>query len=106
MAKIIKGGFMRALRFLKDSKALTPLIIMILILNMLIAASLAWFTMNRNTDADEMGMALAVDDTTAVYKAYMYDLHKMEGTNMHPDGGELDITNIDLKFAIVRNRIN
>ena len=96
MAKILKGGFMRAMRFLKDSKALTPLIIAILIFNMLIAASVAWFTMNRNTDADEMGMALAVDDTTAIYKAYMYDLETNLGTDKDADGNELNITNIDL----------
>ena len=96
MAKIIKCGFVRALRFLKDSKALTPLIIMILILNMLIAASVAWFTMNRNTDADEMGMALAVDDTTAIYKAYMYDLKTNLGTDRDAEGNELNVTNIDL----------
>ena len=64
---------------------------------MIVVASVAWFTINRKTDADEMGMALAVDDTAAVYKAYMYDLTLGKGINQHPDGGgELTITNIDL----------
>lgn len=102
MAKIFKGGLMRAIRFLKRSKALTPLIISVVALNLCIVASVAWFTINRRTDADEMGMALAVDDTTAVYKAYRFDIETMKGTNLeaatteNPNPGELNITNIDL----------
>lgn len=102
MAKIFKGGLMRAIRFLKKSKALTPLIISVVALNLCIVASVAWFTINRRTDADEMGMALAVDDTTAVYKAYRFDIETMKGTNLeaatteNPNPGELNITNIDL----------
>ena len=69
MMKLAKGGIKRLIAFLKDSKALSTLVVMILVLNMIIAASVAWFTLNRQTDADEMGMALAVDDTQAVYKA-------------------------------------
>ena len=102
MAKIFKGGLMRAIRFLKKSKALTPLIISVVALNLCIVASVAWFTINRRTDADEMGMALAVDDTTAVYKAYRFDMETMKGTDKeakteeNPNPGELNITNIDL----------
>lgn len=102
MAKIFKGGLMRAIRFLKKSKALTPLIISVVALNLCIVASVAWFTINRRTDADEMGMALAVDDTTAVYKAYRFDMETMKGTDKeakteeNPNSGELNITNIDL----------
>jgi hypothetical protein len=49
-----------------------------------------------------MGMALAVDDTTAVYKAYRFDMETMKGTDLeaateeNPNPGELNITNIDL----------
>ena len=102
LAKIFKGGLMRAIRFLKKSKALTPLIISVVALNLCIVASVAWFTINRRTDADEMGMALAVDDTTAVYKAYRFDMETMKGTDKeakteeNPNPGELNITNIDL----------
>ena len=93
----IKGGFLRAISFLKKSRALTPLVISVLIFNMIVVASVAWFTINRKTDADEMGMALAVDDTAAEYRAYMYDLVSGKGINQLPDGGgELTITNIDL----------
>ena len=102
MAKIFKGGLIRAIRFLKERKALTPLIVAFLALNLCVVASVAWFTINRKTDADEMGMALAVDDTTAIYKAYMFDLKTMKGTDKepatqeNPTPGQLNITNIDL----------
>ena len=108
MMKLAKGGIRRLIAFLKDSKALSTLVVMILVLNMIIAASVAWFTLNRQTDADEMGMALAVDDTQAVYKAYMYDLKNGKGTDkmMNDDGDPatdengnpryLDVTNLDL----------
>jgi hypothetical protein len=106
--KLAKGGIKRLITFLRDKKALSTLVIMILMLDMIIAASVAWFTLNRKTDADEMGMALAVDDTQATYKAYMYDLEtKMgtdkarneDGTPMLDENGNpvfLDVTNIDL----------
>ena len=96
MANKVIGKLMRGIHFLRKSKALTPLVVGFLALNLCIVASVAWFTMNRKTAADEMGMGLAVDDTTAVYKAYMFDLDKLEGTNLHPDGTELNVTNIDL----------
>ena len=96
MMAAVKGGLRRAVRYLRESRALTTLVITILILNMLIVASVAWFTLNRQTDADEMGMALAVDDTSAVYKAYMYDLESEAGTNKATDGSELTIGNLVL----------
>ena len=108
MMKLAKGGIRRLIAFLKDSKALSTLIVMILMFNMIIAASVAWFTLNRQTDADEMGMALAVDDTQAIYKAYMYNLKTGKGTDRvsNHDGSPatdengdplyLDITNLDL----------
>ena len=96
MSDKMKGGFLRAIRFLKRTKAITPLVISIIILNMIVAASVAWFTINRRTDADDMGMALAVDDTMAVYRAYMFDLREMHGTNTIGEGKELNISNIDL----------
>ena len=86
----------QAAQLLKSRKALVQLVLVVLVFNMFIAVSVAWFSMNRKTDVDEMGMGLAVDDTSAVYKAYMFDLHAMEGTNLSSDGTELDITNIDL----------
>ena len=95
MSAKIKSGFLQVIRALKANGALTPIILAILIFNMLIAASVAWFTLNRQTSAGEMGMALAVDDTKATYTVYMFDLHKMEGTNTLADGSELTISNLD-----------
>lgn len=96
MASKVMSALMRGIRFLKNSKALTPFIAGLVALNLCIVASVAWFTLNRKTNAEEMGMGLSIDDTTAVYKAYMFDLETMEGTNLHPDGTELNVTNIDL----------
>ena len=102
MAKIFKGGLIRAIRFLKERKALTPLIVAVVALNLCVVASVAWFTINRKIDADEIGMALAVDDTAAIYKAYRFDMETMRGTDLeakteeNPNPGELNVTNIDL----------
>ena len=108
MMKLAKGGIRRLIAFLKESKALSTLVAIILILNMIIAASVAWFTLNRQTNANQIGMELAIDDTTAVYKTYMYDLKEGKGTDLaydedgnlkEDDDGNpvyLDITNLDL----------
>lgn len=96
MSAKIKSGFLHVIRALKSNGALTPIILAILIFHMLIAASVAWFTMSRQTSAGEMGMGLAVDDTKATYKVYMFDLHNMTGTNTHAtDGSELTLSNLD-----------
>ena len=58
-----KHGLFRLISFLKQQRALTALITCVLIVNMLITASVAWFSLNRTTDADDIGMSLAVDDT-------------------------------------------
>ena len=96
MKTAVAGRFIRALRFLRDSRALATLVILVVIMNMLVAASVAWFTMNRQTDADDIGMSLSFDDTTALYEAYMYDLETEKGTNKAPDGSELTIGNLVL----------
>lgn len=96
MKKLALGGIKRAVRFMRESHALHTLVAIVLILNMLVAASVAWFTLNRKTDVDEMGMALAVDDTQAVYKAYMFNIGTGKGTALDAEGKPLDVTNLDL----------
>ena len=96
MKKLALGGIKRAVRFMRESHALHTLVAIVLILNMLVAASVAWFTLNRKTDVDEMGMALAVDDTMAVYKAYMFNISTGKGTALGADNKPLDVTNLDL----------
>lgn len=80
---------------LKKNKALSSFIMVVVIVNMLITASVAWFTINRQTGADDMGMGLAVDDTTAVYKVYMYDIESSAGTDKC-DSVDLTVANLDL----------
>ena len=93
---------------LKKNRLLYTFLTTVLAFNMVIVTSFAWLTLNRKTAVDEMGMGLAVDDTSAVYEAYMYDLEKGAGTNLHKEiivdengtstvkTEPLTITNIDL----------
>ena len=91
-----KSEFLQVIRSIKRNGALTPLILAILIFNMLIVASVAWITINREAKVNEIGMGLAVDDTAATYKVYMFDLENMVGTNTHAgDDSELTLTNLD-----------
>ena len=81
---------------LKKNRLLYTFFVTAVALNLLIISSFAWLTLNRKAGVGEMGMALAVDDTNAVYQAYMYDLKNGKGTNKNADGTDLNITNIDL----------
>ena len=90
--KKIKDGFNR----LRKNRVLYTFLTTALAFNLLIVASFAWLTLNRKTAVDEIGMGLAVDDTAAVYEAYMYDLEKGAGTDLNADGEKLNVTNIDL----------
>ena len=94
--KKIKTGCLRAVACIKQKKALAPLLAALLAFNLCILASVAWFAVNRKGDANNMGFALAIDDTTAIYRAYMYDLKELKGTDVGEDGEMLNITNIDL----------
>ena len=77
----VKDGFNR----LKKNRILYTFLVTVLAFNMVIVTSFAWLTLNRKTDVNNMGMGLAVDDTSAVYEAYMYDLETGEGTNLHKE---------------------
>ena len=81
---------------LKKNKVLYTFLTTVLAFNMVIVTSFAWLTLNRKTAVDDIGMGLAVDDTSAVYEAYMYDLEKGAGTDLNADGEKLNVTNIDL----------
>ena len=88
----VKGFF----NTVRQSRALSSLILTFLILNMAITASVAWFAINRQMGVNEMGMALKVDETRAVYKAYRYDVDKGEGTDLINGDEELTLGNIVL----------
>ncbi len=96
MKRSILGKIKDCFRRLKKNRALYTLIGTILAFNMLIVATFAWFTLNRKMSIDEMGMSLAVDDTNAVYQAFMYNLKTGKGTDKNADGEPLTVTNIDL----------
>lgn len=96
MKRMFFGKFKDGFNRFKKNRVLYTIITTVLAFNLLIVASFAWLTLNRKTAVDEMGMALAVDDTTAVYEAYMYDLEKGTGTDLNAEGERLNITNIDL----------
>ncbi|MBO7762879.1 MAG: hypothetical protein J6T24_08785, partial [Clostridia bacterium] len=92
LSRVLKETFM----LIRASRALSTMVLLILIFSMLTTASVAWVTFNRKTDSDNMDMSLAVDDTQAIYAAYMFDLTKEMGTNLGSDGNPLNVTNIDL----------
>lgn len=96
MKRNILGTIKNFFDKLKKNRLLYTFFVTAVAFNLLIISSFAWLTLNRKTGVGEMGMALAVDDTNAVYQAYMYDLKKGEGTNKNADGETLNITNIDL----------
>lgn len=77
----VKDGFNR----LKKNRILYTFLVTVLAFNMVIVTSFAWLTMSRRTTVDKLGMGLAVDDTSAVYEAYMYDLETGKGTNLHKE---------------------
>ena len=96
MKRSILGTIKNFFDKLKKNRLLYTFFVTAVALNLLIISSFAWLTLNRKAGVGEMGMALAVDDTNAVYQAYMYDLKNGKGTNKSDDGEDLNITNIDL----------
>lgn len=102
MKRTIFGRMKDSFNRLKKNRILYAFLVTVLAFNMVVVTSFAWLTLNRKTDVDEMGMSLAVDDTSAVYEAYMYDLETGKGTNTYvdkEDGNKVkpfNIANIDL----------
>ena len=98
--KIFNSKLAEDLRLLKFGRVAAPLIALLVTIAMLIASSVAWFTNNRNLDSNDMDMALAVDDTQAIYEAYKFDIDNMVGVDeIENEAGELeklDISNLDL----------
>ena len=79
-------------QLIKSSPVLTSLILVIVTFSMTVVSSFAWITANRDLDANDIGMGLAIDDTSAIYKVYMYDLDKQEGSDkIKIDGAYQDL---------------
>lgn len=79
------------------SRFFYTIVLIFLTFNLLLISSYAWLTLNRNLNADNIDMSLAVDDTTAIYEAYMYDIKSGKGVNLVEEGGDaLNISNLVL----------
>ena len=78
------------------SRFLYTIVLMVLTLSLFLSSSYAWLTFNRNLNASDIEMSLVVDDTSAVYEAYMYSIKDGKGTNLTGDGEALNITNLVL----------
>ena len=108
MKRNILGTIKNFFDNLKKNRLLYSIFVTAVAFNLVIISSFAWLTLNRKTGVGQMGMSLAVDDTSAVYEAYMYDLETGQGTNLHKEivvdeNGNttvktepLTVTNIDL----------
>lgn len=81
-------------QLLKSGRVLTSFILVLITLFMTVASSLAWITSNRILGSNDMGMGLAVDDTSAIYKVYMYDLEKRVGSDQIKINGEYQDLNL------------
>ena len=108
MKRNILGTIKNFFDNLKKNRLLYTIFVTAVAFNLVIISSFAWLTLNRKTGVGQMGMSLDVDDTSAVYEAYMYDLKTGKGTNSRKEivvdeNGNttvktepLTITNIDL----------
>ena len=108
MKRNVLGTIKNFFNNLKKNRLLYTIFVTAVAFNLVIISSFAWLTLNRKTGVGQMGMSLAVDDTSAVYEAYMYDLETGQGTNLHKEivvdeNGNttvktepLTVTNIDL----------
>ena len=108
MKRNILGTIKNFFDNLKKNRLLYTIFVTAVAFNLVIISSFAWLTLNRKTGVGQMGMSLDVDNTSAVYEAYMYDLETGQGSNLHKEivvdeNGNttettepLTITNIDL----------
>ena len=96
MKRMFFGKIKASFNHLRKNRMLCTFLTTALAFNLFIVASFAWLTLNRKTAVDDMGMGLAVDNTSAVYEAYMYDIKTGAGTDLNAEGEKLNITNIDL----------
>ena len=96
MKRTVLGTIKNFFNNLKKNRVLYSLFVTLVAFNLVVISSFAWLTLNRKAGVGEMGMSLAVDDTNAVYQAYMYDLKTGKGTDKNAKGETLNITNIDL----------
>lgn len=97
MKKLTKNSLNKIVNTQKRSIFYT-IILIILTFNLLLVSSYAWLTFNKKTTANQIDMGLNVDDTTAIYEAYMYNIRTGKGTNLLDEQTQekLNITNLNL----------
>lgn len=71
-------------------------VVLVLIFNLIITSSLAWFASKRSTNVDDLGMSLEIDDTVAIYRAYMCNPDTGIGYCRNENDELINITNLDL----------
>lgn len=75
-------------QYFKSGRAVTSFIALVVSFCMMVVSSVAWLTTNRTLKSEGMGMGLDIDDTSAVYKVYMYDLNERVGTDKTVGDGD------------------
>lgn len=83
------------LKPLKSYKAIYTLTVTVILLSLIITSSFAWIAYSRKTNASDITMGLAVDDTNAEFEAYIYSMESESGINSI-DGQKLTLTNLVL----------
>ena len=99
MNKLFNGKLANLIKLLKFERVTTSLILLIITACLTVVTSLAWITTNRDLGSDDMNMGLSVDDTSAIYKVYMYDLEQQKGSDQIMVGDkyeELNLVNLHL----------
>lgn len=76
------------MQYFKSGRAVTSFIALVVSFCMMVVSSVAWLTTNRTLKSEGMGMGLAIDDTSAVYKVYMFDLDSMKGIDKIKGDGD------------------
>ena len=100
MKKYIKDKLAIIIEYFKSGRAVTSFIALVVSFCMMVVSSVAWLTTNRTLKSEGMGMGLAIDDTSAVYKVYMFDLKTLVGTDKIKGDGDtstpLNIANLKM----------
>ena len=97
MKERIKEKIASVIEVLRSGRATTSLMLVVVTFCLMVATSVAWITANRTLGSNDMNMGLSVDDTSAVYKVYMYDLINQVGTDkITVDGKEEELNLLNL----------
>lgn len=85
----------RALRELGAGRFWRGLIVLLAMSALLTVVTYAWLTSNRQVGSGDMDMSLVVDDTSASYVVYRYDIAQGQCVTTDAEGNALDISDLD-----------